>query len=251
MDRRSELSCDEPEPTGRSLNFRTTRWSGILAAAGSDPTAQGALEDLARAYWQPLYAYARKHGCDREVAADRVQGFFVELLETPFLERADSARGRFRAYLVTAFRRFLLDESAKERAAKRGGGARAFEFDFDAAEARCANLVATTPTPEAAYERGFAVTVLDLALERVAAEYHQRGDAALFSVLRPLLVAAEDGGIARAAQSIGASEGATRVALHRLRSHYRAALRAVVAETVTADDDVDDELRALRAMLTG
>jgi RNA polymerase sigma factor (sigma-70 family) len=235
----------------RALMFATTRWSQVLAARDDSKDGRRALEALARAYWPPLYAYARKNGCDREEAADRVQGFFVELLATPFLERADATRGRFRAYLVTAFRRFLLDESAKVRAAKRGGGATMIEIDLAAAENRCAALVSSAPSPEAAFERGFALAVLDRALERLRDEYQARDDELLFTALRPLLVAPDDGAIARAAETIGASEGATRVALHRLRSRYRAALRATVADTVAEGGDVDDELRALREVLAG
>jgi DNA-directed RNA polymerase specialized sigma24 family protein len=231
--------------------FATTRWSQVLAANRGDVRGRNALESLCHAYWQPLYVYARKEGCDRELAADRVQGFFSELLESPFLERADAARGRFRAYLVTAFRRFLLDESAKDRAAKRGGGKIALEIDSVAAEERCASLVSNAPSPEAAFERGFALAVLDRALDRLREEYRTRGDDVLFAALRPLLVAPDDGAIGSAAESIGASEGATRVALHRLRSRYRASLRAVVADTVADGGDVDDELRALREVLVG
>lgn len=237
------------------MSFHTTRWSVVLGAGAADGAAgRAALEELCATYWYPLYAYARRKGLDAATAADRAQGFFVTLLERPFLASADPARGRFRAYLRVAFDRFLLNERARETAAKRGAG-RVLGLDFGEGERRFQAEPAHTETPAALFERRFARCVIDQALAALRDDYARDGALERFELLRPLLLAEDRGGTSGGdpigGDSIGPrgsdplSPGARRVALHRMRARFRERLRAIVAETVHDPRDVDDELRAL------
>src|SRR5262249_52564966 len=153
------------------IRFATTRWTVVVAAADSDPNAaRAALEDLCRAYWYPLYGDARRRGAQAQDAADLVQGFFAALVEKDWVAEADPERGRFRAFLLTAFRRYAGKERDKERAQKRGGGA-VLSFDVTTAESRFSAEPADARTPEMAYERRFALTLLARALDRTKDEF--------------------------------------------------------------------------------
>ena len=226
------------------MTFATTRWSMVVAAAGEGPPRERALAELCETYWYPLYAYARARGLDREDAADRTQAFFAGILERPFVDRADPSRGRFRAYLITAFRRHLSREREREHAARRGGGRRVLSLDFEEGERRFQEQPSTARSPEQEYERRFALTLLADAIERLRDEYVDGHRGAWFDALRPSLLGGGDA-LAAVAGELGMSVGAVRVALHRLRARYRDLLRASVADVVGAAGDVDDELRAL------
>lgn len=236
-------------------SFATTRWSVVLAAGGRDPVAsRAALETLCRAYWYPLYAYSRRRGADRHRAEDLVQGFFADLLEKGWVEDADRSRGRFRAFLVTAFARFDAHEHEKATAAKRGGGRaiRSLDFgaDFEDGESRFRGEPVDTLTPERAFERRYALTLLSRALVRTQAEFAAAPRPETFAALLPFVGGA---GEARPYAEIGArlgmTEGAVKVAVHRLRARYREHLRAEIRDTVSDDAAVDDEIRHLTAVV--
>lgn len=232
-------------PAGRA-SFATTRWSLVLAAADSDPAAaRAALADLADAYWYPLYADARRRGAAPADAADLVQGFFAELLEKDWVASADPARGRFRAFLLTALRRHAGHEHERERAQRRGGGA-VLSLDVAAAESRLSIEPADTRTPEREFERRFAFALLARVLDRVRAERPVDADLLPFvggpGAARPY---------AEIAAARGTSEGAVKVAVHRLRERWRAALRDEVRATVADESDVDDEIRCLMDVVAG
>lgn len=243
------MSADGPPG---SSSFATTRWSRVLAAAGADPAAQrAALEDLCRAYWYPLYAYARRRGADRHRAEDLVQGFFAALLEKDWVADADPARGRFRAFLVTAFGRFDAKEHEKDVAAKRGGGRVALGLDFDDGESRFAREPADTLTPERAFERRWALTLLSRALARTEADLAADPRTGFAAALLPFIGGPGDARpYAEIAARLGMTEGAVKVAVHRLRARYREHLRAEVRDTVSDEAAVDEEIAHLVAAVS-
>jgi RNA polymerase sigma-70 factor (ECF subfamily) len=244
-----------------SDSFLTTRWSLVAAAGRQQPGAappagaRAALESLCRAYWPPLYAFARRTGERPDEAADLVQDFFARLLEKGDLAAADPQRGRFRAWLLTAFRHHASNVRDRERAAKRGGGRRPLSLDaprFDAGEAetRYGEQLADPRTPEAEYERQWALLVLERALERLSSELRRAGKDRELDALRPFLTAGDEGlPYATVAQSLGRSEGAIKVAVHRLRRRYGELLREEVAGTLADPREVADELASLIAAL--
>lgn len=218
----------------------------MLAAANHDSGAEAALGTLCRAYWYPLYAFARRQGLSAHDAEDATQGFFAHLLSKGALAQVDRARGRFRTFLLASLKHFLADERDRAHATKRGGGQPVVSLEACAAEERYALEPRDELSPDRLFDRRWALTVIDQALARLAAEYAATGKAALFAALRPLLTAP---GEARSYEEIGAefsmSEGAVKIAVHRLRQRYGAALRAEIAETVETASEVESELRHL------
>jgi RNA polymerase sigma factor (sigma-70 family) len=239
----------DPGPGG-SPRFATTRWS-LVVAAGEAPEGEGraALEALCGAYWYPLYAFERRRGAGAEEARDLVQGFFAALLEKGYLAQADRERGRFRTFLIAAFRHHASKERERERAQKRGGGRAPLSLDFADGEARYLREPVEERTPESLYERRWALSLLDGTLARLREEHRGGGREAWFEALRPHLVG--DGGEPHAAlgERLGMSEGAVKVAVHRLRRRYREVLREAIAATVADPAEVDDEIRHLLGVL--
>jgi len=231
--------------------FATTHWSVVLAAGRSDTTrAQAALEQLCRNYWQPLYAYVRQAGRTREEAQDLTQEFFARLLAQNAVARADPARGRFRSFLLGSLKNFLAHEWEKARAQKRGGGAQHLPLAFDTAEMRCGQPMALGDTPDQAYDRQWALALLEIVLGRLRKEYTDSGRNDLFVGLKDTL----SGGRSEIpyrdlGARLGMSEGAVKVAAHRLRSRYRELLREEIANTVAGPEEVEEELRQLFAAL--
>jgi RNA polymerase sigma-70 factor (ECF subfamily) len=227
--------------------FATTRWSLIAAARPGAPDAREALAALCQVYWGPLYAYVRRRGHSHEQAQDLTQDFFADLLARDSLESVDPARGRFRSFLLAACRHFLSNQHDREQALKRGGGRQGLSLDFADAERRYAAEPAHGQKPERLFERRWALALLDQVLGRLREEYAGAGKGELFERLNGSIVGAGDAH-AQAAAELGMSEGAVRVAVHRLRGRYRELLREEIARTVD-DADVDDEVRALFAAL--
>jgi RNA polymerase sigma-70 factor (ECF subfamily) len=231
--------------------FPTTCWSRVVAAG--DPGAPGAREalaDLCRAYWYPLYAYVRHRGLPPDQAQDLTQDLFARLLEKGVLAAANPSRGRFRAFLRAVCADFLANRRDRENALKRGGGRIFIPIDPDDAESRYAREPAHELTPERVFDRAWALTLLGRALERLREEYCAGGQAASFEALSPVLT---DGpravSYAALAAGLGTTEGAVRVAVHRLRRRYGEGLREEIAATVDDPAEVDDEIRALFAAL--
>ena len=233
------------------MSFDTTRWSIIAAARGSDPdAARAALSTLCEAYWYPLYAFIRRWGADPDAARDLTQAFFTSLLERRDIEHVRPERGRFRTFLLASAKHFLLNEAARGRAAKRGGGVAPVPLAFDEAEGRYQFEPVDEATPETLYERRWALTVLERVLAAVQAKWQQAGRGSEFEVLKAsLLGEGPAGGYAAAAQELGSTEGAVKVAVHRLRKTFRTELRAAIAETVSDPDEVDEELKYLERAL--
>ncbi len=239
--------------SGAGGGFPTTHWSTVLSAGGgADPNAQAALERLCRAYWYPLYAYVRRQGRSVEEAQDLTQEFFARLLQKEYLGHPDPTRGRFRTFLLTALKRFLINEWAKGRMAKRGDGQPAISWDQRGTEMRFLAEPVDQSTPEKAFEKRWAVTVLEQVLDRLREESIASGKAERFERLKVLLWG-EKGSppYAEVAAELGLSEGALKVVVHRMRTRYRELLRVEVAHTVARPEEVDDELRHLIAVISG
>jgi RNA polymerase sigma factor (sigma-70 family) len=225
----------------------TTQWSQVLAARdGSDTEARAALENLCQTYWQPLYAYLRHQGASPDEASDLTQGFFAEFLEKDFLTGVDPSKGRFRAFLLASLRNFLSHQRDQARTLKRGGGTRTLSLDTEMAEERYSGEPATGRSPEQVFERRWAMTVLDRAMDRLQSEIDSSGDEISLEHLKQYLTSAEPQVPYReTAEALGVSEGAVATAVHRLRKRYGQCLRAEIAETVVDPGHVDDELRYL------
>jgi RNA polymerase sigma factor (sigma-70 family) len=233
-----------------AARFAPTRWS-LVAAAAEPASAESreALEALCRASWLPLYAFARRSGSAPEEAEDLVQGFFAVLLEKGYLAQADRERGRFRTFLLAAFRHHASHERERAQAQKRGGGVRVMSLDREQGESLYLASPAEGQNAEQLYERRWALTLLERALEDLRAAYGSRGQSEVFEALRPHL-SGTSRPLAEVGADLGLTEGAAKVALHRLRGRYRDVLRAAIAETVETPDEIDDEIRHLLQGLT-
>jgi RNA polymerase sigma factor (sigma-70 family) len=231
--------------------FVTTRWTVVLTARDQAlPRSEAALESLCRAYWYPLYAYVRRLGHQPADAQDLTQEFFARLLEKQWLAGADREKGRFRTFLIVALKRFLANEWDRVHREKRGGHAPHFSLDTAVAEARYHSEPAPELNADRVYERRWALTLLENAMRRLREEFVRAGKAAEFERLKVFLTADKASiGYADVARDLGVSEGAARVAVHRLRRRFREVFREEVAHTVAAAEDVEEELRHLLAAL--
>jgi RNA polymerase sigma factor (sigma-70 family) len=229
--------------------FASTRWSLVAAAGqGASPEAQEALAVLCRAYWYPLYAYARRRLANIEDAQDATQAFFAQLLEKDYLQAADPARGKFRSFLLTAFKHFLAKARAHEQTQKRGGDRRILPLDFRTGERRYHLEPADHATPETIFERRWALTLLEQTLARLRQEFENIGKQRLFDSLKGALTGEDiSEPYATIAARLDMSESAVKVAVHRLRRRYQELLREEIAQTVATADEIDEELRSLFA----
>ena len=229
-----------------SEGFPSTHWSLVLEAGQG---GQEALERLCEAYWMPLYAFARRRGNSGERAQDLVQGFLMSFIEREGLARISREGGRFRAYLLTAFRNYTTSEFRREQSMKRGGTFEHLSLDWLRAE-KAYQVMDPALDAEALYHRQWAITLLQRVEQSLQEHYRNTGRSALFEALRPAL--REKGASldyeAIAAQ-LGAARGTLRVAVHRLRSRFSDLLREEVMVLVDEADAVDDELRLLLAAL--
>ena len=229
----------------------TTQWSMVLAAADpSSPNSEGALAALCNTYWYPLYAFVRRQGQPAHEAEDLTQEFFSRVFEKQYLQGVGPEKGRFRTFLLVCLRRFLANEWDRKTAAKRGGGRAPLSIDFSDADARYRLEPAHDLTPERLYERRWALTLLEQVLANLAEEMRGAGKGEQFDALKVYLAAeATAPPHAEVAKKLGTTEGAVKVAVHRLRQRYRALLRAEIAKTVEDEADIEDEIRGLVAAL--
>lgn len=248
----------EREPSSGAGNhgdatFATTRWSVVLAAGNpSSATAGKALSELCQAYWYPLYAYVRRRGRSREDAEDLVQSFFGDLLERNPFGGLSAERGRFRAFLLAALKHSLANDWDRTHRQKRGGGVPHLSLDWNEAEARYHQEPADPESPDRAYDRAWAVALLERVVVRLEEECRADGRGALFRATRGFLMLGEDAiPHAQAARDLGMEEGAVRIAVHRLRKRYRELLREEISQTLQNPAQTADELRSLQAALSG
>ncbi len=238
---------DRPEPL-----FVTTHWSVVLAAGHGDTTRAGeALSHLCETYWYPLYAYARRRGSSPHDAQDLTQEFFARLLAGNWLAGAERDRGRFRSFLLSAMKHFMANEWNKARTEKRGGGQTILSLNDDTAESRYRLEPVEQTTPESLFERRWALTLLEGVLARLEEEYRQDGRHAWIAAMRPALTT-DRGALnyAEMAETLGITEAAARVAVHRLRQRYRQLIRTEVASTVASPEEVEAEMHHLFEVLT-
>ena len=228
--------------------FDTTRWSIVARARGDSRDARVALESLCRVYRPPVLAYIRGRGYAIDAAEDLAQSFFEHFIEDAYPAVADPARGRFRAFLLTALKRFLINADAEANALKRGGAARIDAIPDDRASA--VEWLADSDSPEREFERGWALAVLDAAMRKLRAEAEHAGKGEVFAVLSEFLTERPDeADYARAAAALNMRRNTLAVAVHRLRHRLRELVRDEIAETTVADADLEAELRELRASL--
>jgi len=243
-------NCSSNSGGGRDLHgpaqFGQTQWSVVLAAAGKRDVAlaEQSLEKLCRVYWLPLYTYIRRQGESPHDAQDLTQEFFARLLEKDFLCSVDQTKGRFRSFLLASLKHFLSNQRDRARAQKRGGGQPPLSLDFSDAETSIGFQPADDQTPEKAFEKRWALTLLEQSLARLRQEYSDRGKQDIFEQLKTTLTEGR-GGVAYAqlAARLGMSEASVKMAVHRLRQRYREVLRAEIAETVALESEVEEELR--------
>ena len=231
-------------------DFPTTRWTLVVAAG--DPQrkeARSALVSLCQGYWYPLYAYVRRRGYPADQAQDLTQEFFIRVLEGRYLDRAEREKGRFRAFILTSLKFFLADEGDRHRAQKRGGG-NVLSLEMSSGEERYQRDPAHNETPERIFERRWALSVLDRVVDRLRAEFVQHGRLEHFNRLKVFLLDQAEAPYAALDREMGTSEGALKVAIHRLRKRYRDLFRQEIAETVANPADVESELRFLVSAVT-
>ena len=237
--------------SGGAGKFALTRWSVVLAAGRNNSThAQESLEKLCQTYWQPLYSFVRRQGYGPHDAEDLTQQFFARLLEKNYLGTVDRAKGRFRSFLLASLKHFLANEWDKARAQKRGGKQVLISIDAGSAETWYGLEPAEKTTADKVFERRWALTLLDQVLARLRAEYGLDKKTKLFEHLKSTLTGERSSlRYGEIAVRMGMTEGAVKVAVHRLRQRYREILREEIAHTVSEPEQIEEEIRALFSAL--
>ncbi len=237
----------------READFTDTCWNVVRAAGRRDsPQSDAALAQLCRLYWYPLYVFVRRSGHGPEDAQDLTQEFFARLMEKSYLEAANPEKGKFRSFLLVALKRFLANEWDRAHRNKRGGGRQVLSLSEGDTEFRYRTEPADPMTPEKAYERRWAMTVLDEVLVRLEAELVAAGKRRTFEELKQFLLDEEtDSSYAEIAARLKMTEGTLRVTIHRLRHRCRELLREEISQTVTGPGQVDEEIQSLFASLSG
>jgi RNA polymerase sigma-70 factor (ECF subfamily) len=244
-------ACEERGQDG-ARQFTTTHWSVVLAAGEAEsPVAHAALGQLCQVYWYPLYAYIRRKGYDATDAEDLTQQFFERFIEKHFLRSVHREKGRFRSFLLASLEHFLAKEWTRAHRLKRGGGQTILSWDGCAPEERYKLEPFDNWTAERIYERRWALTVLEQAMAALASEYAAAGKQRLFEALGPF-VSGDDADVAypEVAAKLQMSEGAVRVAAHRLRQRYGESVREEIAKIVQRPEDIEEELRQMFAALS-
>ncbi len=230
--------------------FPATKWSVVLNSGRGNAKGEEALAELCQAYWLPLYTFARRDGHSPTDAEDLVQGFLAKAVIDELFSRADAGRGKLRTFLLTAFRRYAKDEQVKAHAEKRGGGTLVSLDGIEAEHWYAEAGEGGRDSAEAAYDRQWALTLLERTCERLRADCEGRGKGAEFDALRPFLTSnAEGADYERLGAHLGMKPDTVKVSVHRLRARFGLLLREEVRETHADDSDVDAELRHLIQLL--
>lgn len=250
------MSLSDPERNSAQSSenwFATTHWSVVLAAGnGTSPGTSEALEKLCRTYWYPLYAYVRRRGYEAHDAQDLTQEFFARFLAKNYLDRADRQRGKFRSFLLASLNNFLADEWDKAKAQKRGGAHAFISLDDEEVEKRYLLEPASDLTPEKIFERRWALTLLDQALERLREEMAAAGKAGQFELLKRFLASeTASGDYASVGPQLNMNASQVAMLVHRLRQRYREHLRLEIAHTVASPVEIDEEMRHLIEVIRG
>lgn len=233
-------------------SFATTLWTVVLEAGSgvNDPRAAAALEQLCTHYWSPIYTFALRLSGDRHEAEDLTQAFFAHLLETDAFKKADQQRGRFRSFLLAALRNFIANEWARRDRQKRGGKNKMISLEIASDTGELELQLAPHLSPEAQFDRGWALAVVNRVLVRLRREFRAAGKARLYARLEKVMTGEiPDGFYAACEAELGMSERALHVALHRLRRRFGQLLRREVAHTVSRPAEIEDEIRYLFTLL--
>ncbi len=239
-------------PVPGPRQFATTHWSLVDAAKPNEKSqtrVREALEELCRTYWYPLYAFVRSRGYSAADAQDLTQAFFVRLIETGGFVSADRERGRFRSYLLGAMKHFLANEWHRAQTQKRGGKIEFIEWDALEPEVRYAGAATPSDNPELLFDREWALETIAGALRVLRDDMAKAGKREQFDAIKGSLTGQDELSREEIAAKLDMSEGAVKVAVHRLRQRYRHLLRTAIAETVSNEADLDDEMRYLVAIL--
>jgi len=223
----------------------------LHANDGQSPQADAALAALCQAYWYPLYVFVRRQGQSSEDAQDLVQGFFARVLEKNYLKNADRDKGKFRSFLLIALKRFLTNEWDRANCQKRGGGQQLLSLDEESTEMRFRSEPKDEMSPEKAFERRWAMTLLAQVLTQLKVESHAAGKGELFDQLEVFLSGENDGNsYSEAGQKLNLTQEALRMSVFRLRQRFRELLRREIANTVDSPEAIDEEIRHLFAALS-
>jgi DNA-directed RNA polymerase specialized sigma24 family protein len=246
------MSSRPAQPTLAGSSFPATRWTLILdLRSGDGPAADRALSELCRLYWYPVYAFVRRQGSPPEDAQDLTQGFFAMLVQRGDLERVRQEKGRLRTFLLAALKNHLVQDWRHRTAQKRGGGVLPLPLDTALTEARYCQEPLHPATPDALFDRRWALDAMEEALRQVEEDYTAAGRAALHEALQPYIStrinAAQAAEIGRA---FAMTEGAVHVSIHRLRQRFRRTLERLVASTTGSGEDAADELRHLLEIIS-
>ncbi|MGB0578059.1 MAG: RNA polymerase sigma factor [Limisphaerales bacterium] len=243
------MSSIEP----RHTLFVTTRWTLIReAAGGGDSEAIEALGTLFGNYWQPLYRYARRKGRSKEDAEDLVQGYFAQLMTADALKDVDQNKGKFRAFLLTGLNHWMINDWKRSTRQKRGGGTPLLSFDWESAENGLEIDAPEAGNPDKLFDREWALTLLGQVLDKLGKLSREEGNAAQFATLKPCLTSDSSRiPYAKIATQLGMTEGAARVAVHRLRKRYRHLLTEEIERTLSSPENIAEEMQSLFAALAG
>jgi len=235
----------------RQERFRTTEWSLVVAAGRSQqPASRQALERLCSIYWYPVYGFIRGHGHDAAAAQDLTQEFFLRLMEKRSLGAADRERGRFRSFLLASVKNFLANERDRVRAVKRGGGCTFLPLDPQSGEIRYSREPADNRTPEKAFEKRWALALLDRTLDHLREEAQRRENPERFARLSRFLTEdCPEASYRQVAGALGMTESAVKAAIHRMRKRFGQLLRGEVGRTVDDPRRIDEEIRCLFAAI--
>jgi RNA polymerase sigma factor (sigma-70 family) len=243
-----DLSIASMNPDTTSSIFPRTRWTLVAKLHRADaPGAVQAWDELCRAYWKPVMDYLRRHHPSHDEAEDIAQEFFCKLVQKELLRDVSSGKGRLRAWLLMLLKRFMLNAQAHAHAQKRGGHLQKVSLDV---QPDAGGGAEQSEEWEVVFDRQWAFALIERVFGRLREEHQRPAQQRTFEVLRPLLLHLPPGGLTNSAAKLDMSEGAVKVALHRLRQRFGTILREEVAATVASDEDVEDELRHLLRVIS-
>ncbi|MDB4464902.1 sigma-70 family RNA polymerase sigma factor [Akkermansiaceae bacterium] len=248
----SPNSSEHPENSGGGF-FPQTRWTMVVAARDAPGVEQGeALAELCRIYWRPVYLFVRQRGNSPQETEDLTQEFFYRLIDGEFLQGVQGPRlGRLRSFICVVLKRFLADDYHRRMAQKRGGGQVVVDIDGPSVEEQIMDVDRDGVEPERAFDRRWALDLLDEARRRLKEDYQLAGKAGLFEDLEPTISPqGERGGYSELAEKLGLTAGAVKVAVHRFRQRYRECLLSALRDTLAEGEDPEEELRYLLSLFS-
>lgn len=236
-------------PVSPPSPFHTTRWTRVCLAKADSEDGRRALADLCDAYYEPVVAYLRHVLRDADAARDMSHAFFAMMLQGGSMDSADRERGRFRSYLLGSVKHFVSRQREMQLSLKRGAGLQTISMDEESVVEFCDSSVIS---PDAAFDRQWALTVLERSLEALRTECLSGGKERFFDQARPFLTGdSAYGDQGAAAAACGLSIEAFRVALHRMKKQLRQCLKAEIAGTLEDGASVTDEMQILFEALGG